>query len=426
MKSKLTCVDLFAGCGGLSLGLEQAGFRPLLFSEINHSAADTYMANREDQEIDRIGDVYSLTDKDISARMRSWRGKGIADVDLVCGGPPCQGYSGIGHRRTFKLDKNEIPSNQLYHEMIRVIRAVRPKIFLFENVRGLINSRWTKDGKKGEVFRDVLQSFRGISDYEVHWELVHAKDYGVPQNRPRVLVVGIRHDLIPKRKMVLKEDNVDYVDLPKPDAIERGFLPEPTGGAPSLTQLLADLANRSFEYGGVDARYMAAPKNNIQKQLRTKPDGSVLKKGAALTEQEYSNHKDHVVEKFEYMLANKGLIPEHLKTKKFAQRVMPAEWGAKGPTITATSLPDDFVHYALPRTPTVREWARIQTFPDWYKFCGPRTTGGRRRAGDPGQGLWDRDVPKYTQIGNAVPVWLAEAVGRHFAKLLKTPSKVIR
>lgn len=108
-----------------------------------------------------------------------------------------------------------------------------------------------------------------------------------------------------------------------------------------------------------------------------------------------------------------------MKTKKFAQRVLPARWGPTGPQITLASLPDDYVHYRRPRVLSVREWARLQTFPDWYEFKGRRTTGGRRRAGDPSVGDWSRDVPKYTQIGNAVPVALAQAVGRHIAALLE-------
>ena len=90
------------------------------------------------------------------------------------------------------------------------------------------------------------------------------------------------------------------------------------------------------------------------------------------------------------------------QTKKFAQRVLPERWPSKGPTITATSLPDDYVHYELPRILTVREWARLQMFPDHYEFSGKRTTGGRRRAGNPEDNDWSRDLPKYTQIGNAV------------------------
>ena len=112
------------------------------------------------------------------------------------------------------------------------------------------------------------------------------------------------------------------------------------------------------------------------------------------------------------------------KTKKFSQRVLPARWeNGSGPWMTATSLPDDYVHYDQDRSLTVREWARIQTFPDWYKFCGKRTTGGIRRAGRPGENIHDRELPKYTQIGNAVPVKLAEAIGEHFAQILKKNKK---
>ena len=118
------------------------------------------------------------------------------------------------------------------------------------------------------------------------------------------------------------------------------------------------------------------------------------------------------------MIETGGIIPDEFKTKKFAQKVLPKRWGNRGPSITATSLPDDYVHYNQPRSLTVREWARLQTFPDNYQFSGKRTTGGLRRAGNPRLGVFDREVPKYTQIGNAVPVWLAEAVGVHFDKIL--------
>ena len=136
------------------------------------------------------------------------------------------------------------------------------------------------------------------------------------------------------------------------------------------------------------------------------PNGKLLSKGDPMTEHEYSNHNQRTRAKFQSMINNKGVIADEFKTKKFAQRLLPKEWGNKGPTITITSLPDDFVHYEQARTPTVRECARMQTFPDWYKFAGKRTTGGIRRAGNPRQNIFDREVPKYTQIGNAVPVKL--------------------
>ena len=118
------------------------------------------------------------------------------------------------------------------------------------------------------------------------------------------------------------------------------------------------------------------------------------------------------------MIDSGGLIPEELKTLKFGQKLLPPRWGDKGPTITATSSPDDYVHFLQPRILTVREWARLQMFPDSYIFCGKRTTGGRRRAGDPSIGLWERELPKYTQIGNAVPVPLARRVGERLIQLI--------
>jgi DNA (cytosine-5)-methyltransferase 1 len=410
----LNCVDLFAGCGGLSLGLEMAGFTPLLFSELNHSAAETYMANRREMDIIPVGDIYNLTDVELKIKQVFWKQRGIEEIDLVCGGPPCQGYSGIGHRRTFDLNKEDIPSNHLFKEMIRVIRCLRPRIFLFENVKGILQGRWTPAGQKGEIFRDVLNGFKELGDYHIKWDLVYAKDYGVPQNRPRVLMVGIRDDVLRDAfQMTLFEDK----PFDEPSAVQDGFLPRPNGDSPpSIPDLLSDLEDPEYlrqEKLLATKKYPSAARTPIQRWLRTTRDGKLLGKGSPLREQEYSAHKPYVRDKFAKMIANGGEIPEEYKTKKFAQRVFPQEWNAGGPNITATSLPDDYVHYNQPRTPSVREWARIQTFPDWYEFCGSRTTGGRRRAGDPDAGIWDRDVPRYTQIGNAVPVLLARKIGSH-------------
>jgi len=419
--SQKYCIDLFAGCGGLSLGLELAGFKTLLFSELNGDAADTFAENHK--HADRFGDITDLTKNDCSLlrdRLKSWKKeKGIRKVDLVCGGPPCQGYSGIGHRRTFKLNKKEIPSNHLYEEMIKVIKVVKPRIFLFENVKGLLSAKWTSKGENGEIFRQVLKAFMDIGGYEVRWQLVRAKDYGVPQNRPRVLIVGINTDYL--KSPSVEPAVPDEKSVIAASAVKQGWLPEPTHNAPDLIDLLSDLAGGKGRKDGIDSTYWSEPKTPIQKWLRSK-GRKKLRKGDVLTEQEYSNHKPKVVEKFEYMHKYGEIHPDH-KTKKFAQRVLPERWGQGGPSITATSLADDYVHFSEPRTLTVREWARLQTFPDWYVFKGPRTTGGRRRAGDPSKGDWSRDVPRYTQIGNAVPVLLAKALGQHFIKLLKNERK---
>lgn len=419
----LTCIDLFAGCGGLSLGMEQAGFEPLLFSEISISAAETYILNRPGRAIIPIGDIYSLTNDNLRLLKKYWLHKGVEDVDLVCGGPPCQGYSGIGHRRTFKLEKKEIPSNHLYEEMVRVVREVRPKMFLFENVKGLLSARWGDGGSKGEIFRDVLRAFKTLGEYHIRWELVCAKDYGVPQNRPRVMMVGIRHDVaFPEQQGLLCEDAPLQYD--GPSAVAEGFLPGPSGRPPTLVELLGDLVDAQFLRRAATTHYPHPPLTDIQRELRTF-GGRVWEKGEDLAEHEYSDHAPRIREKFAHMIANGGEIPTRFQTKKFAQRVFPREWGPDGPNITATSLPEDYVHFSQPRGPTVREWARIQTFPDWYQFAGPRTTGGRRRAGDPSKGDWSREVPRYTQIGNAVPVMLAKKVGDHLAALLQRRLRLV-
>ena len=407
---KNTFIDLFAGCGGLSLGLEQAGFHPVYVNELNKDALNTYLENRKEYKHlsnndYHSNDIHELTKnksnlEKLSNNLKKKFNIKNGDLSLVVGGPPCQGYSGIGHRRNYKVDKEKIPSNYLYKEMYKVIKHFKPKAFIFENVRGLLSARWTKNGKKGEIFKDVLKQFSELNNYNYSYNLLQSKDYGVPQNRPRVLIIGIRKDINTK----LKKDD---------------FFPKKDQSYPHLGDLLNDLLDNNYNKKFTTIKYLSNPKTNIQKKLRTKKNGKTfLKKGEEVTEQEYSNHSDLVVEKFKSMLKNKGVIEKKFKTKKFSQRLLTKKWNGKGPNITATSLPDDYVHFSQPRTLTVREWARLQMFPDWYKFKGKRHTGGIRRAGNPQKGIFDREVPKYTQIGNAVPVELARRVGLNIKKLI--------
>lgn len=414
-------MDLFAGCGGLSLGLEQAGFTPVFVNELNDHARATYIQNRVDvhewlaEPGYHSADVKGMVlDKKflpaLEKRFASTLGIQHGELDLLVGGPPCQGFSGIGHRRSYSVDKEQLPSNHLFQDMAAIVHRLRPRAFLFENVRGLLHSKWTASGHKGEIWKEVLGTFQKIPGYSVAYSLVYAKDYGVPQNRPRVLMVGIRDDV---GAGLVREGNAE-------DAIQRGYLP--AGGAvrpPDLIDLLGDLIDENYENGGVTTRYPLGARTQIQRDFRTPLGGELpLRKGDPLTEHEYSKHNDRILTKFKAMHANGGKVPAKFQTKKFAQRLLPARWDQGRPTITATSLADDYVHFAQPRVLTVREWARLQMFPDWYQFAGRRTTGGLRRAGNPRDGVFERDVPKYTQIGNAVPVGLAKVVGRHLAEIL--------
>lgn len=440
---KLSMVDLFAGCGGLSLGMENAGFIPVFVNELNKDAMATYLANRHhtvggkpffqqqhlhchdanelqgDRLEQMVSDLYSLG-IDFPKLEDSANGEGYGSLDLLAGGPPCQGYSGMGHRRSYSVDKKDLPSNQLYVRMVKIIKRLRPRIFLFENVRGLLNSKWTRD-EDDLIWPDVLEEFQSITGYHVRFTLVRASDYGVPQNRPRILLVGMREDIVAKSSIIdLSADTID--------AVKCGFLPKPDPSeAPGIEELLSDLVDsqaqntlETQEFGSgkfATLAYPRAPESKIQHKLRTPPP-AYADRADKLTDHEYSKHAKRIVDKFTHMIEY-GEIPENARTKKFAQKVLPPSWGNGRPTITATSMPDDYVHYSQSRILTVREWARLQLFPDWYRFEGKRTTGGIRRAGNPREGIFDREVPKYTQIGNAVPVGLSERVGQHFKHVLE-------
>ncbi len=433
----LMLVDLFAGCGGLSLGFERAGFEPIVVSELNASARETYLANRVgheesvrravaidslgagnrldlEQQLLTVGDIHLLDNARLRQIRKAAESSPLSGVDVVAGGPPCQGFSGIGHRRTHRVEKQEIPSNHLYQEMIRVIHELRPKAFVFENVRGLLSARWTAGGEKGEVWEAVRNAFRKTlgADYLIAWDLVQACWYGVPQNRPRVIMIGLRKEFASKLP-------------PTGDrALEIGLLPprDATLKPPSPVEVMSDLCDPNWLPNGAYLQSKAYPlsvQSEYQRAMRAKRGTTFARpKGSALEEQEYSRHSPRVVERFQAILNNDTRTLEKLKTKKFAQRCLPIEWGPDGPSITVTSLPDDYCHYEQPRSLTVREWARLQGFPDWYVFKGPRTTGGERRAGNPSKGNWSREVPKYTQIGNAVPVKLAEAIAKHLRKFI--------
>lgn len=412
MREKLPLIDLFAGCGGLSLGLELAGFEPVFVNELHKDALATYIGNRKHtnlgsprghcndiREISRNSSTLEAFSRMIKREYR--------EIALIAGGPPCQGYSGRGIRTTFRdWERSEVPSNRLYRDMARVVEAVGPRMFLFENVSGLVNARWTRDGEPGQIWNSVQRAFSNIAvkrgrkslGYKIEFRVVRAREFGIPQNRPRLLMVGLREDL-------------DFPDL-------GSLLPTGSDHAPDLKDLLGDLVDSRMINGGVTSIYPKSPSCEIQRELRSLPSGRVLSKGDRLLEHEYSFHSQTVLRRYSAMIKNNGRIPPELETKKFAQRLLPEKWSEVGPTITATSAPDDYVHFSQPRILTVREWARLQTFPDHYVFCGKRTTGGRRRAGDPSLGIWDRELPKYTQIGNAVPVNLARQLGEHFKKII--------
>lgn len=404
----LKSIDLFAGCGGLTRGLEWAGFDCASFNELNEDAAKSFSTNFTNA-IPFVGDISKVFTDQIILENKFHE----MDIDVVCGGPPCQGFSGIGHRRAYtSIQKEQIKTNHLYNEMIRVIDLIKPKTFLFENVQGLLSSRWNSSGKKGDIFRDVLQAFSSIKGYTIQPTLQHAYDFGVPQNRPRVFILGIRNDILEKTHLNPTDFNSSLDSSKFPSELRRngGFFERLTKRPyPSIIEAISDLAYDDWEEGqtyrhGSDSDYQRFMREGIGEPWHK----------MKLTDHHVSKHTKKVKERFKWMIdhgvSKMSDLPEEMQTNKFSQKVLPEEWGDGRPSITCLSNSDDYIHYSQPRALSVREWARLQSFPDIHQFCGPRTTGGVRRAGDPTK-PGTRDVPRYTQIGNAVPPLVGFALG---------------
>ena len=316
-KPKYNSIDLFAGCGGLSLGLESAGFMPVMFSELDKDTRESFKSNvSHSLDLIEIANVKELTDKNsklLRHHLKSLKEKGINEIDLVCGGPPCQAYSGIGHRRSYNTDKKNQPIAKLYQDMAKIIQVVNPKLFLFENVRGLLTARWSKEGDKGEIFEDVLKTFASIKGYKIGWNLLHAKNYGVPQNRPRIFLVGVRKDLDFFTNYSLERTGQQSLTSSKypsektPEslgrALEWGLLPNKKRQLSHLdiVDVWGDLLDKDYVNGERTEKYRHSVDNDFQRIMRTKPDGKLMGKRSKLTEQEYSKHSSHIIEKFNYI-----------------------------------------------------------------------------------------------------------------------------
>lgn len=398
-----TFVDLCAGCGGLSLGLLNAGWRGLLAVEKNTDAFATLSFNLLSSRSPHFSwpawlpksahSLEDLSDK-YSSNLKSLR----KQVDLLAGGPPCQGFSTVGRRRAHD------PRNQVFRHYLKIVEFLQPKMVLMENVRGILCPFKGKDAPKSEngkplayaeIIKDALKN-----DYEVWSDIVHAKDYGVPQIRPRFILVGIRKDLA---RLITPDLNPFLILAGKREQFlaEKGLGNTHT----SVRQALSDLCkhgNRQSDclemprfkqgsYGKQTAAY--------QRLLHGEMNGAVA------DSHRFARHKPATVEKFSWFQehctpgrkieqAERGI---HANKKHTVYILDPHQ-----PAPTVTTLPDDMIHYSEPRILTVREMARLQSFPDWFEFKGKYTTGGDRRI---------KECPRYTQVGNAVPPLLAEILG---------------
>lgn len=368
-------IDLFAGCGGLSTGFEDAGFEVVLALEKDNAAAETYKYNHPNTK---------MLVEDITTIENPKEYTGNIEIDGIVGGPPCTGYSLSGKR-----DPKD-PRNSLFMDYLRFVEIYKPKFFVMENVQGMLSMKT----KSGENVIDIIG--KEIKDKGYNFEIfkLNAAEFGVPQSRIRIFFIGIREDI-----------NFD-LELLEP----KGFL----YGEDQVTieQAIMDLPQIKAREGIEEQLYDREPTNDYQRYIRN--GSKVVRNHIAM------KHTKRLVERFEQIGFGQSVkdVPEEFAQRKrgnakevsgkaFGQNNMRPFPDKPSPTIPA-SFQSNFVHPYLHRNYTAREGARLQSFPDTYIFKGNRTNMS-----------WDKTLSQYQQIGNAVPPLLAKAIAENIKEYFK-------
>lgn len=472
---QLSLVDLFAGAGGLSLGLEAAGFRRTLAVERSPMAAETYFRNFLDRtpsawELHRsaphhdqaaAGLAVASTDELLGNFDAVERALGGTKPDLIAGGPPCQGFSLAGLRNP-KDQRNQLP-----FQFLEFVQRLQPRLVLIENVPGMAMAF----GESVAPLQQLAIALR-VLGYRPQVLNVDASHFGVPQRRPRTMLVGVARSMLPIGFDVgAADDPVSVWTSGSRDAepwctpganqsdtlvtcgeafadiTDDGYRASSDGAASTYAQAMRSgtyfkglarperepefLPNHNLRKHGprVRARFAlyrslapyALPRNpfvtatDVDSPIEAaKLVLNLLKRGGVSDPIEV--HDRDAIREVTGVDAAAGLRElsaaiASLGSRKHSQQVLRPDL----PSPTMLSLPDDFVHFASSRTLSVREMARLQSFPDDFVFYSRETTGSKRRRSE---------VPQYTQVGNAVPPILAKAVGTMLVDLLfETPDR---
>lgn len=358
-------VDLFAGAGGMGEGLMSAGVRVVSAVEIHPQPSLTYAFNHPGCAV-LVGDIRKLPVERLEETVFSVTGE--RKVDVVVGGPPCQGFSTAGKKMS------EDPRNSLFNQFVKVVEHFRPRLFILENVPGF------KKMHDGLAYIQAVKLFTELG-YTIADDLLNAVDYGAPQGRLRFVMAGWLAGKVNPFKWPEKSHGVS----------DKGSLfPEGLSMPITVHDALDDIA---FLEPGYEAhRHQENPITEYQKSRRS---GCKL-----LFNHLATRHRKKAIEMFSHIKEG-GTISSVPVSIRSAKRTM-ARMDRNAPSNAVLALPDDLIHYCHNRIPTVREMARLQTFNDDYVFFGKRTSGFVERR---------VDVPQYTQVGNAVPPLLARALG---------------
>lgn len=345
MNSMPTVIDLFCGCGGLSCGFIEAGYDVVLGIDNWKDAISTFKNTHKNAK-GIVADLFTETPKYISKLT------GIKDVDVIIGGPPCQGYSIAGKRI---IDDER---NKLYKSFVSFVKYYQPKIFLMENVPNVVSMG------QGIVRNSIIEDFEKLG-YTVVYKVLLASDYGVPQNRKRAFFVGTK-------------DNKEFI------------FPKPTTENPiSAEEAISDLSENSVKDG---TKYKMEPKSDYQKLIR--------RKSIAVYNHEITNHSEQTARIISLVPdgGNYKDLPEELRKTRNVN-IAWTRLNSKKPSFTIDTGHRHHFHYKYNRVPTVRESARIQSFPDTFIFLGSKTS-------------------QYKQVGNAVPPILAKELAKEIKKYL--------
>jgi DNA (cytosine-5)-methyltransferase 1 len=315
-------------------------------------------------------------------------------IELLAGGPPCQGFSQAGKRR---LDD---PRNMLFESYLELVEILRPRLILVENVQGFKSD--FKLPKRSQRTNFAIELERRLSaDYDVKSMVIRACDYGVPQIRPRFFLIGAQKSAGVRAEI---ESSEDFLEGNVSSFLSERRLPRWPNSSDAISDL--EIARNgtvpSKESVGFEAIAYRSPLTRYQKVMRTghtgQPSDTRLARHRSEIRQRFASIIKACKDENRLGVTVSSTIRKKYKLKKMAIRVL----DPKQPAPTITSLPDDLIHYSEPRILTVREIARLQSFPDWFRFRGSYTTGGHRRR---------REVPRFTQVANAVPPLIAEQFG---------------
>lgn len=401
---KLRVLDTFAGAGGFSLGFEMAGCEVVGAVEMDGWACDTFAHNHPGAIVMK-GDISKVTDEQLTTAFGSVR------PDIVIGGPPCQGFS-IANR---KAGDPKDPRNSLFKDFVRVGRIFSPTFMVMENVPNLLAAK-THDG--APVIDIIAESLSELG-YHVYWKVLQATDFGVPQIRTRLFVIASAIPLAqpfpePTHRLSSggNEGDLFSTDLPP---------------CPTLWEAISDLPALEASEGGEEVPYTMPPQTEYQRMLRNGCD--------TLFNHKAMNHTPRMVERFSHMQWGQSGndVPDHLKPRKrnsseIATTAFDQNNRRMYPHRPCHTVPAsfyaNFVHPYQHRNFTAREGARIQSFPDSFRFLGKPTVVSHKLLAREGREA-EKFLCQYNQIGNAVPPLLSRAVAENLLSQLEKHQEAV-